>query len=203
MQRGIHLSKKQCPKTAAELDKMSQIPYASAIGSIMYAMVCTRPDVAFALSMCSRYQSSYGEAHWGTAKNILKYLRRTKDDYLVYGCDDRLIVQGYTDASFQTDRDGYESQSGHVFILNGGAVSWKSSKQETVADSTTEAEYIAACEAAKEAVWIRKFIEELGVVPSSSGPIDIHCDNNGAIAQAKEPSSSSKSRHVMRKFHVI
>ena len=154
MQHGMHLSKKQCPNTPAELEKMSKVPYASAIGSIMYAMICTRPDIAYALSMCSRYQSCPGEAHWCAAKNILKYLRRTKDDFLVYGGDDELIAQGYTDASFQTDRDGYESQSGYVFILNGGAVSWKSSKQSTVADSTTEAEYIAACEAAKEAVWI-------------------------------------------------
>lgn len=203
IQHGIYLSKKQCPKTPVELEKMKQVPYASAIGSIMYAMVCTRPDVAYALSMCSRYQSNPGEAHWSAAKNILKYLRRTKDDFLVYGGDEKLIVQGYTDASFQTDRDGFESQSGYVFILNGGAVSWKSSKQDTIADSTTEAEYIAASEAAKEAVWIRKFLDELGVVPSISVPIDIYCDNNGAIAQAKEPSSSSKSRHVMRKYHLI
>jgi hypothetical protein len=130
MQHGVHLSKKQCPKTPAELEKMSKIPYASAIGSIMYAMVCTRPDVAFALSMGSRYESSLGEAHWCAAKNILKYLRRTKDDFLVYGGDDKLVVQGYTDASFQTDRDGFESQLGYVFILNGGAVSWKSFELE-------------------------------------------------------------------------
>ncbi|XP_047337834.1 uncharacterized protein LOC124941538 [Impatiens glandulifera] len=83
------------------------------------------------------------------------------------------------------------------------AVSWKSFKQDTVANSTTEAEYIAASEAAKEAVWIRKFLDELGVVHSISRPINIYCDNNGGIAQAKEPSSSSKSRHVMRKYHLI
>ncbi|KAI5427605.1 hypothetical protein KIW84_032855 [Lathyrus oleraceus] len=71
-------------------------------------------------------------------------------------------------------------------MLNGGAVSWKSSKQDTVADSTTEAEYIAASSAAKEAVWIKKFISELGIVPSIVDPIGLYCDNNGAIAQAKE-----------------
>ena len=203
MQHGLRLSKSQCPKTPGEIEKMSRIPYASAIGSIMYAMTCTRPDVAHALSMCSRYQSNPGEAHWCATKNILKYLRRTKDDALVYGGDDELIVKGYTDASFQTDKDDFESQSGYVFILNGGAVSWKSSKQGTIADSTTEAEYIAASEAAKEAVWIRQFIAELGVVPSTSRAIDVYCDNNGAIAQAKEPSSSSRSRHVQRKYHLI
>ena len=85
-------------------------------------------------------------------KNILKYLRRTKDVFLVYGGEEELVVTGYTDASFHTDKDDSKSQSGFVFKVNGGAVSWKSSKQETVADSTIEAEYIAASEAAKEGV---------------------------------------------------
>ena len=134
------------------------------------------------------------------------YIDKVLDRFKMQGSkkgDDDLNAQNNTDASFQTDRDGYESQSGYVFILNVGAVSWKSSKQSTVADSTTEAEYIAACEAAKEAVWIRQFLDELGVVPSVSKAIDIYCDNNGAIAQAKEPSSSSKSRYVLRKYHLI
>jgi hypothetical protein len=99
-------------------------------------------------------------------KNILKYLRTTKDQFLVYGGSEELIVNGYTDDSFQTDKDNSQSQLGYVICLNGGAVSWKSSKQETVVDSTTEAEYIAASEAAKKVVWIRKFVYELVVVPS-------------------------------------
>ena len=106
-------------------------------------------------------------------KSILKYLRRTKDAFLVFGGEDELIVNGYTDASFQSDKDDSRSQSGFVFCLNGGAVSWKSSKQEIVADSTKEAEHIAASKAAKEVVWIRKFVSELGVVPSASSPVDL------------------------------
>ena len=82
-------------------------------------------------------------------------------------------------------------------------MSWKSSKQETVADSTMEAEYIAASEAVKEAVWIRKFVSELGVVPSASVPVDLYCDNSGAIAQAKEPRSHQKSKHILRRYHLI
>ncbi|KAL4302115.1 hypothetical protein GQ457_10G009760 [Hibiscus cannabinus] len=156
MRHGISLSKEMCPSTPQERERMSQIPYASAIGSIMYAMICTRPDLSYALSMTSRYQANPGEGHWTTVKNILKYLRRTKDVFLVYGGKEELRIKGYTDASFQTDKDDSRSQSGFVFCLNGGAVSWKSSKQDTVADSTTEAEYIAASEAAKEAVWIKK-----------------------------------------------
>ena len=167
MSHGTLLRRSQSPQTAAERVEMSTIPYASAIGSIMYAMVCTRPDVSFALSACSRYQSNPGLVHWAAVKNILKYLRRTKELFLVYGGDEDLLAKGYTDASFMTDHDDFKSQSGFVFTLNGGAVSWKSFKQNTVADSTTEAEYIAALEAAKEGIWITNFIIELDVVPSA------------------------------------
>ena len=133
---------------------MNMIPYASAIGSIMYAMLCTRPDIAHALSVTSRYQADPGLEHWKAVKCILKYLRRTKDLLLVYG-GNSLKVEGYTDSSFQSDVDDSKSNSGYVYTLNGGAVCWKSSKQDTTADSTTEAEYIAASDAAKEGVWLK------------------------------------------------
>jgi hypothetical protein len=123
--------------------------------------------------------------------------------FLVYEGETELVVRDYTDASFQTDHDDLRSQSGFVIVLNGGVVSWKSSKQETTTDSTTEAEYIAASEAAKEGVWIKKFVTELGVVPSVSGPLELYCDNNGAITQAKEPRSHQKSKHVLRRYHLI
>ncbi|KAJ9562957.1 hypothetical protein OSB04_008117 [Centaurea solstitialis] len=197
MQHGIVLSKAQCPVSSEDQDKMKLVPYASAIGSIMYAMLCTRPDVAYSISVTSRYQQNPGEAHWVAVKNILKYMRRTKEMFLVFGgSEDEISVTGYSDASFQTDRDDFKSQSGYVFTLNGGAISWKSSKQDTIADSTTEAEYIAASDAAKEAVWLRNFISDLRVVASISRPIDIYCDNSGAVAQAKEPREHHKSRHI-------
>ncbi|KAI5408298.1 hypothetical protein KIW84_054209 [Lathyrus oleraceus] len=143
---------------------MNKIPYASAIGSIMYAMLCTRPDVSYALSATSRYQSDPSDAHW---------IRMTLD------------------------------HNGYVFILNSGAASWKSSKQDTVVDSTTNTEYIAASSAAKEAIWIKKFISELGIVPSIVDPIGLYCDNNGAIAQAKEPRSHQRSKHILIRYHLI
>ncbi|KAL0313422.1 UNVERIFIED_CONTAM: Retrovirus-related Pol polyprotein from transposon TNT 1-94 [Sesamum radiatum] len=157
MRHGIKLSKKQSPKTDEELKRMSDIPYASAIGSIQYVVQCTRPDVAYALSVMSRYQACAGEAHWSAVKSILKYLRRTKDMFLIYGGGE-LILEGYSDDSFQSDEDDAKSQSDFVFKLNGGVVAWKSSKQDTTLDSTTEAEYIAASEAAKEAVWMKNYI---------------------------------------------
>ena len=99
MSSGINLSKTQSPSTNEERDRMRDIPYASAIGSIMYAMLCTRPDVSYALSATSRYQSNPGNDHWIAVKNILKYLRRTKDTFLIYGGQEELSVIGYTDAS--------------------------------------------------------------------------------------------------------
>ena len=100
--QGVQLSTAQCPTTAEDREKMSVIPYASAIGSIMYAMLCTRPDVNLAVSLVGRYQSNPGMEHWIAVKNILKYLKRTKDMFLVYGGDEELVVKGYVDASFNT-----------------------------------------------------------------------------------------------------
>ncbi|KAL0433457.1 UNVERIFIED_CONTAM: Retrovirus-related Pol polyprotein from transposon TNT 1-94 [Sesamum latifolium] len=121
MRHGIKLSKKQSPKTDEELKRMSDIPYASAVGSIQYAVQCTRPDIAYALSVTSRYQACAGEAHWGAVKSVLKYLKRTKDMFLIYGGGE-LILEGYSDASFQSDDDDAKFQSGFVFKLNGGVV---------------------------------------------------------------------------------
>ena len=124
--------------------------------------------------------------------------------FLVYGgLEDDMVVNGYIDASFQSDKDDFRSQSGYVFCLNVGAVSWKSSKQSTVANSTIEAECIAASDAAKEAVWIKKFITNLEVAPSITNPVGVYCDNNGAITQAKEPRSHQQSKHILRCYHLI
>ena len=180
---------------------MSQRELAMALGR---AMLCTRPDVSHALSLTSRYQSDPGEEYWKAVKDILKYLKRTKDLFLVYGgCTDDLSVTGYVDVSFSSDPDDSKSQTGYVFVVNGGAVSWRSGKQAVVAQSTMESEYIAANDAANEAVWMRKFLIELGVFPCAQDPVNIYCDNTGAIANAKEPRSHSTAKHIFRCFHVI
>ncbi|XP_076947509.1 secreted RxLR effector protein 161-like [Bidens hawaiensis] len=122
--------------------------------------------------MTSRYQQNPGSNHWIMVKNILKYLRRTKDMFLVYGgVDDELNVRCDKDASFHIDRDDSRSQSGYVFIFNGGAITWRISKQKVVTQSTTELEYIHASEAATEATWMKKFITDLNVVPSIEKPV--------------------------------
>ena len=102
--------------------------------------------------------------------------------FLDYGDEEEIVVTGYTDASFQTNKDDSKFQSGFVFTINGSAVRWKSSKRKTMADSTMEAEYIVVSEAAKEGVWIRKFLIELGVFLNASSPLDLYCDNSGTIA---------------------
>ncbi|KAL4038590.1 hypothetical protein IC575_002212 [Cucumis melo] len=198
----VHLSKEQCPKTPQEVEDMRHIPYVSAVGSLMYVMLCTRPDICYAVGIVSRYQSNPGLDHWTAVKIILKYLRRTRDYMLVYGAKD-LILTGYTDSDFQTDKDSRKSTSASVFTLNGGAVVWRSIKQGCIADSTMEAEYVAACKAAKEAVWLRKFLRDLEVVPNTNLPITLYCDNSGAVANSKEPCSHKRGKHIERKYHLI
>ncbi|GKA13109.1 zinc finger, CCHC-type containing protein, partial [Tanacetum coccineum] len=149
-------------------------------------MRSTRPNVAFSQNLTSRYQQNPGKSHWTAIKNILKYLRNTKDMFLVYGDDSttKLSVTYYTDASWETDRDDLRSQTGYVFMMNGGAVDWKSSKQSTTVMSSMKAEYIVASEVVLEAIWIRKFISGLGVIPNNDRPMNMYCDNTGAITIA-------------------
>lgn len=165
MQEQHGLSSQVCASTPAEVEYMKRVPYASAVESIMYAVKSTRPDVAFAQNLTSRYQQNPGEAHWTAFKNILKYFMATKEMFLVYGGTPtaELDVTGYCDASWKGDKDDTKSQTGYVFVINGGAVDWRSRKQSTLAMSATESEYIAASEAAMEAVWIRKFVLGLGL----------------------------------------
>ncbi|GJW72532.1 hypothetical protein Tco_0129449 [Tanacetum coccineum] len=133
--------KSQGAKTPTKVQRMQRIPYASDIGSIMYAVRCTRPDFAFAQNSCSHFQQNPGEIHRTAVKTILKYLRNTKDMVLVYGAkpEDELKVSSYANASFQTDKDNTKAQTGYVLVFNGGAVDWKSAKQSTTAMSSTEA----------------------------------------------------------------
>ena len=114
--QGIKLSKTQCLATAEGREHMSSVPYTSAIGSIMYAMLCTKPDVCLAISLSGRYQSNPGVDHWTTVKNILKYLKRNKDMFLIYGGEKEPDVNGYIDASIDTDPDDSKSQTGYVFF---------------------------------------------------------------------------------------
>ena len=132
---GIILSKKQCPTIPQEEEDMRGVPYALAVGSLMYVMLCTRPDICYAIGIVSRYQSNTGLAHWIAVKHIFKYLRRMRNYMLIYlGAD--LNPIGYTDSDFMSNKDSRKSTSVSVFTLGGGAVVWRSVKQSSIADST-------------------------------------------------------------------
>ena len=141
------LSNAQCPKSEEDIAEMKLIPYASAVGSLMYVMVCTRPDIAHAVGLVSRFKSNPGKEHWCAVKWILRYLKGAIDVGLLFGKGSSLSVRGYVDADFAGDIDNRRSTTGYVFTLAGGPVSWKSTLQATVALYTTEAEYMAATQA--------------------------------------------------------
>ncbi|GJW15634.1 hypothetical protein Tco_0019767 [Tanacetum coccineum] len=202
MQERRDLNKTQGASTPKEMKRMQNVPYASVVGSIMYAVRCTRPDVAFAQNITSWFQQNPGESHWTTVKNILKYLRNTKDMFLVYGGNPKaeLRVDCYYNAGFETDIDDMKSLTGYVFILNGGAVDLKRSKQSTTAMSATEAEYITASEAAMKVVWIRKFIS--GLVQRGarhyhrSNLLKVHIDDNLAYPFTKALPKGKLTQHA-------
>nr|GEW06745.1 hypothetical protein [Tanacetum cinerariifolium] len=145
------------------------------------------------------------DLHWTAIKNILKYLRNTKDMFPVYGGDIKrmLRVSCYTDAGYLMDADDLKSQTGYVFVLNGTEVDWKNTKQSIFVTSFVEPEYIAAYDASKEAVWIRKFIFRLGVVPTNEEPIMTYCDNIKEITIANESGTTKGARHYRAKVHYI
>ena len=196
------LSLDDCPKTMEDRERMSKVPYASAVGSLMYAMLCTRPDICHAVGMVSRYQANPGLKHWQAVKHILKYLKRMRNYMLVYSGGD-LTPVGYTDSDFQACKDSRKSISGSIFVLGGGAIVWRSIKQSCISDSTMEAEYVAAAEATKEAVWLRKFFTDLEVIPGMDKAITLYCDNSAAIANTKESRHHKRTKHIDRRYHII
>ncbi|WJZ99930.1 hypothetical protein VitviT2T_018335 [Vitis vinifera] len=145
---------------------MKTIPYASAIGSLMYVQVCTRPDITFIVNILGRYLSNPGHDHWVAAKKVMRYLHRTKDFMPVYRRVDNLQVVGYSDSDFGGCSDDCKSTSGYIFMLAGGAISWKSAKQSLIASSTMYAEFVACYGASSQVVWLRNLISELQVVDS-------------------------------------
>ena len=155
--KGSALCLDQCPKTNKEKKCMSTMPYAEAIGNLMYVMLCTRPDICFAVSMVSHYQSNPGPAHWATVKRIFLYLRGTIDFALCFHRGD-LRLKGYSDVDWAGDKDERKSTSGYAFILGGGDVSWCSKKQTCVTLSTMESEYVACAATMQEVVWLKRFL---------------------------------------------
>ncbi|KAE8680647.1 hypothetical protein F3Y22_tig00111372pilonHSYRG00031 [Hibiscus syriacus] len=155
------LSSSMSPSSEEERMKMSRVPYASTVGSLMFAMICTRPDIAQAVGVVSRYMANPGKEHWNIVKRILRYIKGTSNIALCYR-GSNLLINGYVDSDYAGDFDKSKSTTGYVFKIAGGAVSWVSKLQSVVAISTTEAEYVSATQASKEAIWLKMLLEELG-----------------------------------------
>ena len=196
------LSHRLCPETPLEKEQMKKVPYANAVGSLMYAMLCTRPDTCFVVGMVSRYQSNPRLAHWKAVKRIFRYLKGTVDYSLCYQGND-LQLRGYTDADWGGDLDERKSTSGFIFLLNNGAISWSSKKQSCIALSTMEAEFVAFSSAVQKAVWFKRFLDHLGISNEASGPVLVNCDSEAAIAYTKDPKFHCKTKHIDTKYNFV
>ena len=173
------------------------------IGSLMYLVTCTRPDIAAAVGQLARVMSQPSKLHWSAAKHVLRYLKGTKGLSLTYGNardEERENLIGFSDANFGGDSATARSTTGYVFILNGAAVSWKSKLQSVVALSTAEAEYMALCETVKEAVYLQQLLEEIGL---KALPVTIYEDNQPCIHIASNPVTSNRSKHIAVRYHYV
>jgi hypothetical protein len=183
-------------KEGEPLDR-STYGYAQLVGSLMYLSVCTRPDISQAVGALARYMANPTTAHWQAAKAVLRYINGTADFGITFGPSNPGL-EAYCDADYAGDIDTRRSTTGYVFILNGGAISWSSRLQQTVAASTTEAEYMAAASATKEALWLRHLLRDLSVdLPT----INIKADNQSAIKLLKNPVFSMRSKHIDVIYH--
>jgi hypothetical protein len=172
----------KCPNTQEEEEDMSHVPYVSAFGHLMYAMVYTRLDIAHAVGGLSRYMSKLGKEHWTKVKRVFRYLYGTASYGLCYQerivLDRVLDIHGFVDADWARDMDHRRSTSGYVFNLFGGAIIWMSKRQAVVALSTTEDECMEATHASKEAIWLQILCSGIGLVQQA---IRIYCDSESAI----------------------
>ena len=171
------------------------------IGSLLYAQLGTRPDISFAVSRLAQYASNPSPHHIRLAKYVFCYLKGTKDLKLVYNGARGNGLYGHSDSSWADNPDDRRSTSGYVYLLAEAAISWCSRKQKTVAQSTTEAEYMQLADAGNQAMWYRMFLEELGY--EVAAPIPILEDNQSAVNLAEKPMTGRRSKHILLKYHVI
>ena len=199
MDPNIRYSKNQCPQTLEQAAEMRHIPYREAVGSLLYLAVATRPDIAFPIGILSQYVDNPGRIHWEGVKHVFRYLAGTRDWVLIYGTKVKGL-EGFTDADGATQEHRH-AITGYAFLIDGGAVSWSSKKQEIVTLSTAESEYVAATHAAKEAIWLRRFIGE--VFQPLTNPIPLYSDSQAAIALTRDGSYHARTKHIDIRYHFI
>ncbi|CAM8922241.1 unnamed protein product [Rhodiola kirilowii] len=195
------LSKSQCPSNNSEMLEMENIPYSNALGSLMYAMIATRPDLSYAVSLLSRYMSKPGKYHWYALKHVIAYVNSSAELGLCYSKSavvSELI--GYVDADFASDGDSRKSNTSYVFTLSGNCIVWKSRLQPLVAQSTTESEYVAICDACKEAVWLQSMLKETKLIEKNAV---IYSDSQSALQLSKNPVYHERTKHIDIKYHYI
>ena len=190
--------------------------YRPLVGSLNYAAVVSRPDIADAVGQVARFLAAPTQTHWTAAQRILRYLKGTMDMGVVYSKDKPTNPEAWSDASFQRCIDTRRSTSGLVILMAGGPVFWRSHRQKTVAQSSCESEYMALTETGKELVWLRGLLEELGVSDWVKGStvvvgqkeprndwLSLQGDNQGSIALANRPLINGNSKHIHRSWHWI
>jgi hypothetical protein len=200
MEPGSDISMKDCPTKEEDIQEMKKYPYREVLGSLMYLMVSTRPDLAHAVGMLGRYANNPGKRHWYAAKRVLRYLQGTKDYKLTFQ-GNQLDIHGYCDADFGRDLDERVSVSGVLIKAAGGAIVWYSNKQSAIAQFTAEAEYIAANQAGRDIVWVRQMCSEMGLL--QQGPTVVYCDSQGALWYIKDPVTKPKAKHIDIKYHYV
>ncbi|PKI62768.1 hypothetical protein CRG98_016867 [Punica granatum] len=170
------------------------------VGSLRY-LTSTRPDLVYSVGLVSRLMESPKQSHLQAAKRILRYIKGTLDEGVFYSSSNDFQLVGFTDSDWGGDVGERKSTSGYVFSLGNGAFSWSSKKQQVVALSTAEAEYIAAAYCATQAIWLRQLLRELQL--EQMKPTVIKCDNKSAIALAENPVFHGRSKHIDIKYHFI
>ncbi|GKA61462.1 retrovirus-related pol polyprotein from transposon TNT 1-94 [Tanacetum coccineum] len=194
------LSTTCAPQTEAKIECMSRIPYDSVVGSLMYVMVCTRPNIAHAMSVVSRYMAHPEKEHWNAVKRIFCYLKGISNVGLIYGGEREYLVAGYSVSDYTADLDARRSLTGYVFTIGNLVVSWKATLQPSVALSTTEAEYMALTEATKEGIWLKGLIEDLGFPQDQA---TVFCDSMSAMCLAKDQVYHDRTKHIDVRYHFI
>ena len=167
----------------------------------MYLSVCSRPDIAFAVGSLARHSAKPGKSHWTAVKRVLRYLSGTINQGIIFRRSESASIVGYSDADWAGDRQDRKSTSGYLFQIAGGPISWRSKKQDTVALSTAEAEYVALSFASQETIWLRRLTSELNSPPD--GPTTILEDNQSAIAMARNPQFHGRAKHIDIRHHFI
>ena len=175
--------------------------YQQLIGSLLFIGLATRPDILHSVNKLSQFNMNPHLEHMAAAKQILRYLKHTIHFTLNYNRPNDPLL-GYSDADWATNYDR-KSYTGYVFELCGGAITWATKKQTTIALSSTEAEYMALAAATKEAVYLRNLVAEIGFQNLVNAPLTIYCDNQSAIQLAKNPAHHERSKHIDIRYHYI